>query len=135
MGILGRSESKQIYGSLKFPNVKGALWKEKPNDGWISLGSRQYGGKMVIRLNRKIVNLDPYYGVDLTQIHTGWMGKMFVDDWTLNPEIYDYRMNLRPNQYVHGHLAESWEFTDPSTFVVHLRKGIHWQDIPPAKWP
>ena len=31
-----------------------------------------------------------------------------------------------------GYLAESWEFTDPSTYVAHLRKGIHWQDIPPA---
>ena len=99
---------------------------------WDKLGKPQYGGEMVIRLNRKIVNLDPYYGVHLTQIHTAWMEKMFVDDWTLNPEIYDYRMNLRPNQYVQSHLAQSWEFTDPSTFVVHLRKGIHWQDIPPA---
>jgi len=35
-------------------------------------------------------------------------------------------------QVVKGHLAESWEFTDPYTFKVHLR---HWnilQDIPPA---
>ena len=60
------------------------------------------------------------------------MEKLHVDDWTLDPEIYDYRMNLRPNQYVKGHLAESWEFADPSTYVVHLRKGIHWQNIPPA---
>jgi peptide/nickel transport system substrate-binding protein len=30
-------------------------------------------------------------------------------------------------------LAESWEFTDPGTYVAHLRKGIHWQNIPPAK--
>ena len=29
-------------------------------------------------------------------------------------------------------MAQSWEFTDPSTFVVHLRQGIHWQNIPPA---
>ena len=40
--------------------------------------------------------------------------------------------NLRPNEYVKGHLAESYEFKDPKTFVVHLRKGIRWQDIPPA---
>ena len=37
-----------------------------------------------------------------------------------------------PKQYLKGHLAESWEFTDSSTFIVHLRKGIHWQDIPPV---
>jgi peptide/nickel transport system substrate-binding protein len=105
--------------------VKESVW-------WEKLGKPQYGGEMVFRLNRKIVNLDPYYGVHLTQIHTAWMEKLFVDDWTLNPEIYDYVKNQRPNQYVKGHLAESWEFTDPSTFVVHLRKGIRWQNIPPA---
>ena len=105
--------------------VKESVW-------WEKLGKPQYGGEMVFRLNRKIVNLDPYYGVHLTQIHTAWIEKLFVDDWTLNPEIYDYVKNQRPNQYVKGHLAESWEFTDPSTFVVHLRKGIRWQNIPPA---
>ena len=105
---------------------------EKKVAWWDKLGKPQYGGEMVIRVNRKIVNLDPYYGVHLPQIHTAWMEKLFVDDWTLDPEIYDYRMYLPPNQYVKGHLAETWEFTDPYTFVVHLRKGVHWQDIPPA---
>ena len=29
-------------------------------------------------------------------------------------------------------LAESYEFADPYTFVVHVRKGVHWQNLPPA---
>ena len=105
---------------------------EKRVAWWDKLGKPQYGGEMVIRLNRKIVNLDPYNGIHLTQIHTAWMEKLFVDDWTIDPGIYDYRVAERPNQYVKGHLAETWEFKDPTTFVVHLRKGIHWQNIPPA---
>jgi peptide/nickel transport system substrate-binding protein len=105
---------------------------EKQSAWWEKLGKPQYGGEFVFRLNRKIVNLDPYNGVHLTQIHTAWMEKLFVDDWTLNPEIYDYVKNQRPNQYVKGHLAESWEFPDPSTLVIHIRKGIHWQNLPPA---
>ena len=102
---------------------------------WEKLGKPQYGGELNIRLNRKIVNFDPYFGYHLTQIHTAWLEKMFVDDWTLAPEKYDYTKNLRPNQWVKGHLAETWEFTDPYTFVVHLRQGIRWQNIPPAnRW-
>jgi len=31
-----------------------------------------------------------------------------------------------------GQLAESWEFPEPGTHVVHMKKGIHWQNIPPA---
>jgi ABC-type transport system substrate-binding protein len=37
-----------------------------------------------------------------------------------------------PAQYVAANLAESWEFPDASTYIVHLRKGIHWQDIAPV---
>jgi peptide/nickel transport system substrate-binding protein len=39
---------------------------------------------------------------------------------------------FRPNGFEKGQLASSWEFTDPTTLVVHLRQGIHWQNIPPA---
>ena len=79
---------------------------------WDKLGKPQYGGELNIRLNRKIVNLDPYFGYHLTQIHTGWMEKMFVDDWTLDPAIYDYTGNQPPYKWIKGHLAESWEFAD-----------------------
>jgi ABC-type transport system substrate-binding protein len=60
------------------------------------------------------------------------MEKLASDDWTLDPAIFDYKTRWHPSQYTKGQLAESWEFTDPSTHVVHLRKGIHWQNIPPA---
>ncbi len=96
------------------------------------LGKPQYGGEMVIRSKRDILNFDPYFAERLTTIQSAWLERLHVDDWTLDPKVYDYRMPLRPNQYVKGHLAESWEFTDPGTYVVHLRKGIHWQDIPPV---
>ncbi len=105
---------------------------EKKVAWWEKLGKPQYGGEMVIRVNRKIVNFDPYYGLHLTQIHTAWMEKLFVDDWTMDPAVYDYRMAERPNKNVKGHLAESGEFTDPFTYVVHLRKGVHWQNLPPV---
>ena len=60
------------------------------------------------------------------------MEKLHADDWTLDPAVFDYKTCWRPSQYLKGQLAESWEFTDPDTCVAHLRKGIHWQDIPPA---
>ena len=108
------------------------LLEKNTGHWWDKLGKPQYGGELKIRLNRKIVNFDPYYGVHLTQIHTTWMEKMFVDDWTMDPAVYDYRVGQRPNDSIKGHLISSWEFADPYTFVVHVRKGIHWQNSPPA---
>ncbi len=99
---------------------------------WDKLGEPQYGGEMVIRANRNIVNFDPYFGESLTSIHGAWMERLVSDDWTLDPAVWDYKLGWHPPQYKKGHLAESWEFTDPCTHVVRLRKGIHWQNISPA---
>jgi ABC-type transport system substrate-binding protein len=60
------------------------------------------------------------------------METLHADDWTLDPAIFNYHLSFRSNEYVKGYLAESWEFPDPNTYLVKLRKGVHWQDIPPV---
>ena len=105
---------------------------KKDGNWWDKLGKPQYGGELVIRANRNIENFDPYFSENLTSIYGAWMERLASDDWTLDPAVWDYNMAWHPSKYMTGQLAESWEFTDPSTHVVHLRKGIHWQDIPPA---
>ncbi len=60
------------------------------------------------------------------------MEKLHTDDWTVNPAVFDHKTCYRPSQYLKGQIAESWEFKEPGTIVFHLRKGIHWQDLPPA---
>jgi peptide/nickel transport system substrate-binding protein len=98
---------------------------------WDKLGKPQYGDELVIRSARNIVNFDPYNGAHLTQIYAAWLERLFSEDWTVDPASFEYK-TMAPNHYLKGLLAESWEFSDPSTFVVHLRKGIHWQHIPPV---
>ena len=99
---------------------------------WDVIGQPQYGGEITIRASRNIANFDPYFPSSLTTIETAWMEKLHTDDWTLDPAVFDYKTCWRPSQYLKGQLAESWEFPDPCTCVIHIRKGIHWQDIPPA---
>jgi peptide/nickel transport system substrate-binding protein len=59
------------------------------------------------------------------------MEKLFADNWLTDPSTFSYSIDFRPPDFVTGDLASSYEFTDPNTFVVHLRQGIHWQDIQP----
>jgi ABC-type transport system substrate-binding protein len=99
---------------------------------WDKLGEPQYSGEIVIRANRNIVNFDPYFTEGLTSIYGAWMERLVADDWTLDPKIWDFKIAWRPSKYQKGLLAESWEFPEPGTHVVHLRKGIHWQNLPPA---
>src|SRR5271157_5790975 len=99
---------------------------------WDKLGKPQYGGELVIRSSRNIVNFDPYFDEVLTTIHSAWMERPVADDWTTDPAEWDYRSHFRFGKYVKGHLAESYEFPDSNTYIIHLRKGIRWQDIPPV---
>ena len=46
---------------------------EKVGKWWDKLGKPQYGGEMVIRASRNIVNFDPYFGVGPVHIVTAWM--------------------------------------------------------------
>jgi ABC-type dipeptide transport system, periplasmic component len=50
----------------------------------------------------------------------------------MDPAKYTYQVMWRPPAFVTGRMAETYEFTTPSTWVVHLRHGIHWQNIAPA---
>ena len=106
--------------------------KNSGGNWWDKLGKPQYGGEIMIRANRNITSFDPWLSEKLTSIYGGWMERLVSDDWTLDPAVWDYRTPWHPAKYMKGQLAESWEFPEPGTHVIHLRKGIRWQNIPPA---
>ena len=99
---------------------------------WDSEGTPQYGGEMVLQVSSDLSTWDVYNSPGSTNITAAYIEKTIGDDWTLNPSVYSYTTNWRPPDYVKGNLMESYEFTDPNTYVMHLRQGIHWQNIPPA---
>ena len=57
---------------------------------------------------------------------------MTTNNWLEDPSVYVYAASYRVPELVVGLLAQTWEMTDSSTYVVHLRQGIHWQNIAPA---
>ena len=99
---------------------------------WDSLGVPQYGGELVLRCNTDINNFDTYVSTLNSIIYPAYMEPLVADDWTLAPSVFSYKFNFRPSQFQKGNLELGWEFTDATTYVVHLRQGIHWQNIAPA---
>jgi ABC-type transport system substrate-binding protein/cyclophilin family peptidyl-prolyl cis-trans isomerase/serine/threonine protein kinase len=89
-----------------------------------------HSNRITLRGTADIVSFDPYSGPK-TNINSAWMERLYTDDWALEPTIFDYKTDFRPHEYVKGQLAESWEFTDPGTLVVHIRKGVQWQVLTP----
>jgi peptide/nickel transport system substrate-binding protein len=100
---------------------------------WSKLGEPQYGGEMTLRINTDITIFDPYFTGHHFQIYSAWLEQLYADDWTIDPAVYGFKTGFHPGQFIKGFLAESGEFTDANTYVVRLRKGIHWQDIPPLQ--
>ena len=105
---------------------------QNKSEWWLKLGKPQYGGELRILANWNIEDFDPHLRGPLGNIYSAWMETLLTDDWTLDPCIFDFKAHWRPTQYLKGSVAENCEFTDPQTYVVHLRKGIHWQNLPPA---
>ena len=99
---------------------------------WDKFGVPQYGGTMTLRSKVDIATFDPYYQQQLVSIFSAWLEQLHADDWTLDPSVFDFNISYHASQFVKGGLAETWEFTDTNTYVIHLRKGIHWQNIAPA---
>ena len=106
--------------------------KSTTGNWWDKLGKPQYGGQLTIRASRNIENFDVYIGEAFTSIYGGWMERLVSDDWTVDPKVWDFVLPWHPTKFLAGQLAESWEFPTPGTHLIHLRKGIHWQNLPPA---
>jgi len=53
---------------------------EKQANWWDKLGAPQYGDEMVIRINRDVVNFDPYFTEGLTGIYGAWLERLVADD-------------------------------------------------------
>jgi peptide/nickel transport system substrate-binding protein len=61
---------------------------------------------------------------------------LITDDWTKGP-AGTHEVNWTESAFgmVHlykGCLAESWELKDDGTVVFHIRKGVHFQNVPPV---
>ena len=98
--------------------------------GAIKLDKPRYGGTMNLRIDSDIVTFDPNAKSFNYSIMSGWLETLHAGYWPLEPIPFDQKFGQL--HYTNCHLAESWEFSEPGTYVVHLRKGVHWQDIPPV---
>jgi hypothetical protein len=73
--------------------------KKAATPWWDDLSKPRYGGEMIIRANLDIVNFDPY-DAPMATIHSAWLERLVSDDWTTDPEIYDFKIHYHPYQYL-----------------------------------
>ncbi len=106
----------------------GKWWEAK----W---GAPQYGGTITIRLKAGPTYFDPWSaGSDSPSglIESLYMETTASVNWTLDRSTWDYKVSWLPIKYKGGGVVENWEMPDTSTFIMHVRKGILWQNKPPV---
>jgi len=71
-------------------------------------------------------------GGDKGQILGLWYEQLGMPDLSIDPSIFDFRVDYVPLKYYAGRLADSWEISsDWMSYTFHIRQGACWQDIPP----
>ena len=87
----------------------------------------EYGGTLTVTYGRAGDNQDPFFaGLEAAWLIDGVNEKIAYGDWGINRGEFGFETPYVPTSVFRGILAESWEQTDPLTYVFHIRPGVHY---------
>ena len=106
-----------------------------PSTGKV-VSAPEYGGTLThVLKNTSLVasKLDAWYSHLALFITSGVVEKLAVVDWAIDRDTYHFVGGyMAPLYALRGALAESWEQPDATTYIFHIRQGVHWHDKPPV---
>ena len=63
---------------------------------------------------------------------SGVIEKLSIGNWAIPRDEYNFNPGFWIPEFARtGHLAESWEQPDPTTYVLNIRQGVHWHNKAP----
>ena len=123
-----------ILGASVF--MAGQVWAAKyvtdPTTGKV-VSAPEYGGTMTFAVQREPPTTDPLFGGGASRGVDGVAEKLGMVDWGIDRDVYDLTGAFAyfPSSALTGRLAERWFTPDPTTIIVHIRKGVHWHKKAP----
>lgn len=97
---------------------------------WDTFGTPKYGGTINIQASSQGSVFDPWVATPNSMLYQN--ETLVTPDWTVDRKVWAMDSPFVPLKYYMGLLAKSWEKTDATTLVFHLREGVHWQNKPPV---
>ena len=108
----------------------------KPPTGgnwWDYHGEPEYGGTLIWRIMADIPNFDRWRARDSVGVTAPYIEGFFKPGWLPSREECPYAAGFTPFACREGLIAEGWEIVgNYDSYLVHLRKGVHWQNKPPV---
>ncbi|MDP2730936.1 MAG: ABC transporter substrate-binding protein [Dehalococcoidales bacterium] len=117
-------------------------WTGTRLDGTVvekQLEKPQYGGTYTVAVDGSPSQFDDIRGIKAGFGVLNWISNpvqetIMTRDWLRGPvgsEEWDPQNSSPVAEVTAGLVVESWELVEPDIFALHVRKGIHWQNIPP----
>ena len=93
----------------------------------------QYGGTFSWAHKQFPKSTDPYsVGGWGPHFISGVNEKLAFGDWAVDrKKVVELAWTYSGPEMYRGALAESWEMPDATTFIFHIRQGVHWHDKAP----
>ena len=92
----------------------------------------QYGGSITYGRPNHGEHTDAWFiGGWATHFVSEVTEKLVIGDWAIDRKINHLRTYDQPFSIMTGALAERWLTPDPTTIIVHVRKGVNWHDKAP----
>ncbi len=92
----------------------------------------QYGGTITYGRPNHGEHTDAWFiGGWATHFVSEVTEKLVIADWAIDRKINHLRTYDMPWSVFRGALAERWLTPDPTTIIVHVRKGVNWHDKAP----
>ena len=122
-----------ILGASVF--MAGPVWAAKyvtdPVTGKV-FTAPEYGGTLTYVFRSTVGPRDPWFGSGAGQTMSPVLEKLGTVDWTIDRDVFHFVGGYAPPlSALTGALAESWEQPDATTYIFHIRQGVHWHDKPP----
>ena len=117
--------------TTKQTTVTTTLQTTKTTTSTQSASTPQYGGTFTYRIMGDYSGFDEYSsGINTQGLN---LETLCMPNFTVDHNLWNFKITFTPNTYQTGRLAESWEISpDFGTYTFHIRKGVRWQDIPPV---
>ncbi|HUV44582.1 MAG TPA: ABC transporter substrate-binding protein [Dehalococcoidales bacterium] len=92
----------------------------------------EYGGTLTFVTGTDPPYIDPWNGSAGVGPASYFLEKLAIADWAVDRDIFSWQStSYFPESIYRGQIAESWEQVSPTHFVIHIREGVNWQNLPP----